>query len=178
MNLKKYNFGCGSAKLTGFINIDINEKLKPDLVLDFLKFPYPIEDSSASHIYFLHTIEHIPKIEHPFILLEFHRILSDEGKLLIAYPEFEKVAKNYISNHKGGRLFWEATIYGRQTSDFDYHVCAMYTPEFIQLLNEMGFEIIFQRPEKTQEFNTVILAKKGILGVSRELGVRKEIWGY
>jgi hypothetical protein len=177
-SLKKYNFGCGDNKIDGCINIDINEDFKPDLVLDFLTFPYPLEDSSASHIYFLHVIEHIQKIRHPYILLEFYRILSEDGRLIIAFPEFLKIAKHWVDNYLGKREFWEATIYGRQSTKFDYHVCAMYTPEFKQLLQEVGFDLVEVKPEVNQEFNTIIVAKKGTQGVSRELGVRKEIWGY
>lgn len=176
MPLSKYNFGCGNTKFKDFINIDIDSALEPDLILDFLKFPYPLESNSASHIFFFHTIEHIVKNRHPNILAEFHRILHEDGKLVISYPEFSKVAQHWLDNRFGWRVFWEATIYGRQDTDFDYHVSAMYTPEFMQLLGEIGFNIVETRPENGQEFNTVVICSKGTPGVSREQGVLEEIW--
>jgi len=176
--LKKLNFGCGSNKFSNCINIDINEELKPDLILDFQKFPYPFKDNSISNIYLFHTIEHLPKIEHPSILIEFHRILHSDGQLIISYPEFVKIAQAFVDNRFGWRYsFWEATIYGRQTTKHDFHVCAMVTEEFTQLLQEVGFNIVETKSETKQDFNTLVVCSKGTRGMTREEGVYKEIWG-
>ncbi len=175
---KKLNLGCGSNKLSDSINIDINEEFKPDLLLDFLKFPYPFANDSIDVIYFFHTIEHITKVAHPTLLTEFHRILHSDGQLIISYPEFVKIAQAFIDNRFGWReSFWEATIYGRQTTKHDYHVCAMDTPTFTQLLCEIGFNIVETKSESNQDFNTIVVCSKGVRGMTREEGVYKEIWG-
>ena len=35
----KINYGCGETKLEGFVNIDIEESVEPDLVCDVRKAP-------------------------------------------------------------------------------------------------------------------------------------------
>lgn len=157
----KLNLGCGAEKLTGYINADIDITLKPDIVMD-LKQPFPWQSEVADSVVMFHTIEHIERKYHFHILTEIHRILKPAGKLAIAYPEFSKCVTYWLLNKQGKRDFWEATIYGRQLSPSDYHVCAMHTPEFKEVLREVGFIDIEVREEKSgQDFYTVLLTKKG-----------------
>lgn len=153
------NLGCGSEKIANCINIDINPELKPDLVLDFSKaMPFPAD--FVDEIYLFHVIEHIQEKFHIPMLLEFHRVLKPFGKLYISYPEFTKVAQNYIDNAEGKRDFWKATIYGRQLYPSDFHVSLMDSRTFVECLDFCGFKDITVTPEKREDFNTIIFAKK------------------
>lgn len=154
-----YNFGCGDNRIEGTINVDINEKFKPDAVMNFLE-PLPIESNTVDLIYFLHVVEHISKKNHQLVFQEFHRILRMGGIICIAYPEFIRCAMNYINNYKGKRDFWEATIYGRQSTEFDFHVALMDSPRFGFFLKLCGFEILENRPEIRESFNSVMIARK------------------
>lgn len=170
----RLNIGCGEEKLHNFINIDSNETLHPDEVLDIRKGLKKYEDNSVEQICLFHIIEHIEKKFHRFILAECSRVLEIGGTFLIAYPEFRTVAQHYIDNHQGNREFWEATIYGRQSTIFDFHVSLMDSNYFIPLLRDVGFYCEVTT-ENGQEFNTLVLARKVRNIVFDEDILRKEV---
>lgn len=157
----RLNLGCGTSKIDGYINIDVEKSCKPDLVHDFVKNGLPYKDSTAGEIVLSHTIEHISKRFHKQILSEIYRVLYTGGRLIISYPEFLKCVNNWKSNHKGQKEFWEATLYGRQLYPSDTHVCIMHTPDFKLVLNECGFKNLTIKEEPNESFNTVISAVKG-----------------
>ena len=68
----KLNLGCNDFKLKGFINIDIDPRVNPDVVADVCKLPY--EDNSVEEIYAGHVLEHIPM--YIDALKEWHRVLQ------------------------------------------------------------------------------------------------------
>jgi SAM-dependent methyltransferase len=169
----KLNLGCGNNKIEGCINIDVEESCKPDIVHDFTKAPLPYETSTVDEIYFFHTIEHIRKPAHGFILQEIYRTLKIDGRVFISYPNFEVTSTYFLDNHQGKRDFWEATLFGRQLYPSDYHVCAII-PSYLELmLGELGFEKCLTKPEKGQEFNSVTTAVKGT--VKQVVGYESEV---
>lgn len=159
MQYRKLNLGCGKNKIPNCLNIDINPEVFPDQIFDFTQ-KFPLEDKSFDIVYFFHTIEHIAKKFHQVILTEIHRILDDNGKLILTYPEFIKCAQNYINNYQGNREFWEATIYGRQRDIYDYHVALMNSEELVTLLNEVGYTNFVIGSEQGDEYNTVLKCVK------------------
>ncbi len=172
----KLNLGCGTTHLKDCINVDVNEALKPDMCFDLTK-DWPLDSECADKIYFFHTIEHIRKIHHKWILSECHRVLKPEGVIIISFPEFLRVAENWINNVGGMRDFWEATIYGRQVHESDFHVSLMDSRDFATLMVERGFKDVIARPERNNTFNTYITAGKGVPYIMYEELVYREIWG-
>lgn len=162
----KLNLGCGLNKLEGYVNIDIDPEVKPDQVVDFRK-GLPFDPETVDQIVMFHTIEHIEKIHWRNIFHLVHKVLKLDGVFYVTFPEFEEVAKRWIENHKGQRDFWEATIYGRQLSDSDYHVALCSRNSIASQLKLIGFEIEYCGPEPVEEFNSLIRAKK-IPGISYE----------
>jgi SAM-dependent methyltransferase len=136
--------------------------------MDLTKIPYPVEPGVFDGIFMFHTIEHIPSEQHPIILGEFFRILKVGGILALSYPEFPIVAKYYLENHGGEREFWINAIYGRGLSGWDRHKALMDTKYFVKELNLFGFQPISIRRETNQDFNTVIICKKGVPGLTYE----------
>jgi len=87
-NFTKLNLGCGERKKDGFINIDWNREVEPEIVHDLNKLPYPLEDSRFDLIEASHVLEHLDK---PFsIMKEMHRLLKPGGKLIIKVPHFSR----------------------------------------------------------------------------------------
>lgn len=156
----KLNLGCGSNKIKGYINIDCEKSCKPDKVWNFIKKPLPFRKNSVKEILFFHTIEHIRKIYHKQLLLDFHRVLAPGGHLYISYPNFWECAQRWHDNTAGQRTFWEATIYGRQLYGSDFHVCAIDPNELTFMLTEAGFIDIKTNPECLEEFNSITVAVK------------------
>ncbi len=172
----KLNLACGSNKIEGYLNCDIEKSCNPDRFLDFSK-PLPLEDNSVEVILLFHAIEHVQKQIHVGILSEFHRVLASNGKLIISYPEFSKIAKNWLENARGMREFWEHTIYGLQRYPNDFHIALMHTPEFIEKLRQQGFDNIEVSQEPQEDYNTVVRCRKGEKMMTYEDVVRKEIFG-
>lgn len=155
----KLNLGCGTNKIEGFINVDIDRDVSPDEIFDFTgKFPYA--DNSVDEVVAFHVIEHIPKRNHDLIFSEIYRVLVPHGKLILSFPEFPVCVEYWKTNKKGMKEFWEATIYGRQASPFDFHVCITARDDIAVELVRKGFAILYNGPEKYEEFNSVIKAEK------------------
>lgn len=160
------NLGCGRNPLasdseTQYINVDAGVKGELIFNFDITKTPYPFPEKDFDIIYFFHTIEHIPEEQHAVLLCEFHRVLKDDGKICLAYPEFKKVAQNYTDNKNDDRQFWKATIYGRGLTEWDRHKALMDTEEFTGFVRSCGLKVLETYPEKGQAFNTVTILGKG-----------------
>lgn len=172
----RINYGCGETKLDKFLNIDIEKSCDPDIVCDLRFEPFPIKGGVASLVQCIHNIEHIEIKYWPKIFYEFWRVLKPGGKLYLAYPEFEKCAKNFIENHQGLREFWRWTLYGRQLYPGDFHVVPMVTSDVIDMLSQCGFYAIKTTPEPQMEYNTFLVATRGTIMPSKADLLKHEIF--
>ncbi len=85
---KKLNLGCGENKKEGYINVDRQEIVKPDITHDLNVFSYPFSDSSFDLIEAFHILEHLDR---PLLAMaELHRILKPGGRLIIKVPHFSR----------------------------------------------------------------------------------------
>ena len=57
--MTKLNLGCGDRKLHGFVNIDVREDIKPDVVCDITAINSQY-DNEVELIYACHVLEHFP----------------------------------------------------------------------------------------------------------------------
>ena len=73
---KKLNMGCGWKKMDGFINADRSTLFKPDMVVDFDKFPWPFQDNEFEFIWAKDILEHLGDTSKDFIevIKEMYRI--------------------------------------------------------------------------------------------------------
>lgn len=55
--MQKLNLGCGSKKLDGFVNIDIDKDVNPDKVLDLEKGKLPFKDNSVDYVVANYVLE-------------------------------------------------------------------------------------------------------------------------
>ena len=158
----KLNLGCGTSKIPGFINIDCEESVKPDIVHDFTKVTLPYPSGSVDQICLFHTIEHISRFHHINIFNEIFRVLKTGAPFWMSYPEFSECYKRWSTNHLGDKKFWEACMFGRQLYPSDFHVVPMHTPDLKIVLEDCGFTSIICGPEPPpNEFNTVVKCVKG-----------------
>ncbi len=154
------NLGCGQEKIEETINIDVEKSCKPDVICNFAHESLPYKDRSVDEVLLFHTIEHIPKKRHTWILREINRVLKVGGRVYISFPEFLKCVEMWRKNVGGQRQFWENTIFGRQLYSSDHHVCIMDSAEFKNTLSNHGFGSISFQPEPHQPFNTMFMAVK------------------
>ena len=74
----KINLGSGNRPVDGFINIDIQERVNPDVVCDVVK-GLPYEDSSVDEVRAHDFLEHIPMGKTIGVIEEIWRVLKPGG---------------------------------------------------------------------------------------------------
>jgi len=83
---KRLNLGCGFNKKVGYINVDKSPEVKPDVVWDLRKFPYPKELHGATLIEARHLFEHFTPDEVIAVIRECYKILKKGGVIKITVP--------------------------------------------------------------------------------------------
>jgi predicted SAM-dependent methyltransferase len=141
----KINLGCGDKKLAGYINLDINEKDCPDVVVkDITHLPYAndsVDEVRADAMY-----EHLFISQQIPMLQECKRILKPGGTLKINWlPDFEVYAQAYL--HKQHSIAKPGEIF----SLYDVYRYSHGDPENSQMINYRGdyqmHRDIFDKPK-------------------------------
>jgi SAM-dependent methyltransferase len=79
------NFGCGSKRLSGWLNIDRRKEVA-DKVLDLDTSPYPFKSDTADKVNSDNVLEHLQKRSQ--VIGEFHRILKTGRSCIVKVPRF------------------------------------------------------------------------------------------
>jgi SAM-dependent methyltransferase len=103
---KFLHLGCGRSYKVGWVNVDCMARLKPDMVVDLTKFPWPWEDNSVDAIYSSHVFEHLPNTVET--MDECHRILKPGGTLECVVPF--AMSTVYMQDPTHCRPWTEATL--------------------------------------------------------------------
>lgn len=84
----KLNLGSGFQKIDGFVNVDIYEDSKPDVLHDLMQFPWPFDDGSVDHIVAKDILEHVGTTSQDFInvLKEMYRVSADGAAWEVQFP--------------------------------------------------------------------------------------------
>ena len=81
----RINIGCGLKKIKGFINIDKDPRVGPDIVRD-VERGLPFGDSTVDMIYSEHFMEHVNPDQIDFVMLEAWRVLKPGGEFRCVVP--------------------------------------------------------------------------------------------
>jgi len=81
----KLNLGCGFRKQDGYINIDIDPRFDPDLVLDITS-GLPYKDDSVDEVRAVDFLEHIPIGRVIPVIEDIYRVLENNGVLYSLTP--------------------------------------------------------------------------------------------
>lgn len=93
----RLNMGCGKVKKLGYLNVDIDSAVQPDVVVS-LEPALPFASDSFVLIEAYHVIEHVYPWVSLEILVEFWRILKPKGKLAIECPNLESACGWLVQN--------------------------------------------------------------------------------
>jgi SAM-dependent methyltransferase len=86
--IDRLNLGCGTFRKPGWLNVDADARVEPDLVLDLEQRPWPWPDGRFACIEIAHVLEHL---QDPFATMtELHRILRPGGSLRVRVPHFSR----------------------------------------------------------------------------------------
>ena len=151
MDRIRLHLGCGERKRKGWVNIDIDKKVKPDIVAD-AKDLHMFEDESVNEIECCHLLEHLTYPDAVTALKEWYRVLKKRGKLSLELPNFEKCIEILYKKEGGeAQKFAMIGIYGYIPDIQKYGISLVHkygwTRETLtNELREVGFSEIKQVP--------------------------------
>lgn len=123
----RLNLGSGTCPMDGWDNIDIkNGKLA---------YPLDVQDNSVDVIRVSHLLEHYGSSEVIDVVNNWVSKIKDGGKLMIAVPDFEKIAKGYLNKET---INVSGYVMGGQTDTNDFHKTIFDKSSLTQLLEKAG----------------------------------------
>lgn len=156
----KLHLGCGQRKLHGYINVDIREDVKPELVMDITRIAEAFP-GNADVIYACHVLEHFPR--KPFqmsqktfkdVLQNWYKALKPGGILRISVPNIYATCKYIVERGSTGALDEVISfLYGGEKHDYDFHYHGWDFTTLERDLKEIGFTSV--KPydwQKTEHF--------------------------
>lgn len=152
--MKKLHLGCGRKKRGGWINIDADKGVNPDIVAD-VKSLKMFENNSIDVIECCHLIEHLTYKDATDALKEWFRVLKKGGTLLLETPDLYRCVE-MIYNKEPDEAFRYALIgiYGggylpdesRMDSVFQLHKSGWTSDSLTDHLKRVGFTKIEKVP--------------------------------
>ncbi len=91
----KIHVGCGTNKITGWVNIDAVDACQPDLVHDLSK-PLPYKDMIADELMAQGVLEHFDKYMRYYVMGDWARVLAVGGVIHLGVPDFKKLLSRLI----------------------------------------------------------------------------------
>jgi predicted SAM-dependent methyltransferase len=86
------NLACGSMRLPGYVNIDIDEKCKPDMVLRIEDIKEVFEPDSVDSILLVHGLGYLSLESAREFFKDAFRLLKTDGSLVIETPDAAKIS--------------------------------------------------------------------------------------
>ena len=143
--MTKLNLGCGDRKMHGFVNVDVREDIKPDVVCDITKISSKFKDVDL--IYACHVLEHFPWQPFVFqpttyfdVLKDWRDALKEGGVLRLSVPDFDAACEHYIANKDLKTI--RAFLYGGQKYDYDFHYHCWTQETLTRDLLKVGFKSV------------------------------------
>ncbi len=106
----KLDLGCGTTPAPGFVGVDA--KLGAEV------YPLAYPDGSAEVIRASHVLEHFSHTQIGSVLADWVRVLAPGGRLQIAVPDFEAIARAYLD---GQPLPVQGYVMGGHVDARDHH---------------------------------------------------------
>ena len=88
MKKLKLNLGCGRDKKEGFINIDRDANVKPDIVCNLGHERIPLPDNSVNYVLAHNFFEHLDSDETAFLIEELYRVCENGAIIDITCPHY------------------------------------------------------------------------------------------
>lgn len=82
--LIKLNLACGRDKKVGFVNVDADPIVAPDLQLNLDNVPWPFEPESVEEIFCRHYLEHV--VDLVGFMDECYRVMTPGAKMFVIAP--------------------------------------------------------------------------------------------
>ena len=109
----KVQIGCGEHSFDGWVNVDINRAVNPDVRLD-LRAGFPAPAESVAFIFSEHVFEHLTLDDGRRVFIDCYSALEQAGVMRIAMPDLRYIVKRYMEGRYEGEGGPEAQL------DVDY----------------------------------------------------------
>ncbi len=130
------NLGCFDKPFPNYINIDIREDTKCDLVDNIVTLD-TIPDNSCNLIEAHHTFEHLSYKDGIEALLTWYKKLKNGGIIRLSVPDFDMAVRLYLWEQDINLI--RSMICGSQRHSADFHL-AIYNERLLAgLLDSCGF---------------------------------------
>ena len=152
----KLDIGGGTYKRDeDYTSVDIQGG---DVTAEMWDLPY--DDDVIEFIWSSQTLEHVGIYKVSQTLKEWYRVLKFGGKAIISVPNFDYVAKYWLTGPD--RAWAEAMVFGHQAHDGEYHKCAFTAASLRADLEAAGFKVerIEMRWSHTQETLQAVCKKE------------------
>jgi predicted SAM-dependent methyltransferase len=152
----KVHLGCGPVHLEGWVNVDIDPAVRPDVRVD-LRLGFPAPPSSVAFIYSEHVFEHLTLENGLHVFAACQLALKSGGVMRIAMPDLRYVVDRYLGDWKDQAWLqepaWQTIDSATRMLNVSLrswgHLYLYDLAELTLRLNEAGFTAI--RPQKPGE---------------------------
>jgi hypothetical protein len=125
----RLNIGAGKRELPGFTPIDRDYGTEA--------YPLPYDDNSVDEILASHVLEHFSHRQVTEVLLHWVDKLKPGGRIRIAVPDFERVAKAYLA---GAPINVQGYVMGGHDDENDKHGALFDREELTEAMIVCGLE--------------------------------------
>ena len=145
---KKLNLGSGRNPLPTYVNVDVLEERKPDIVSDITKLDFAA-DNEYDLVRASHVLEHFPLERIPDLVTEWRRVLRVGGYMVVCAPNYRALSWRAILSPSGFKLdestYKNGWIYGLYALDLPppYRHQIVFTAQSLtDLLNSLGLKVV------------------------------------
>ena len=132
----KLHLGSGVKKIAGWVNIDVDQSVNPDVV-DNIFLLESVADNSADECYCSHALEHILRPDVPVALKRWFDILKPGGLLRVAVPDIEAAMRWYNQTFRLEDI--RGLLWGGQKNRYDFHCLGWDERTLTSDLTNAGF---------------------------------------
>ena len=126
-NPVRLDIGCGERPIEGFVAVDIKSGARA--------YPLEYEDNSVSEIRASHVLEHFSHTEIAAVVADWVRALQPGGRMRIAVPDFEAIARAYLD---GQNIPVQGYVMGGHVDQFDRHGTIFDAEALTEVLQDAG----------------------------------------
>lgn len=105
----KLHLGCGHVKFSGWVNVDLDPSVRPDVVAD-LGGVLPFRDGVAECIHSEDFVDQLELDDAYVLLRDCHRLLRAGGVMRLLTPDLEKLLRLYCGGDAGLLDMWRDSV--------------------------------------------------------------------
>ena len=136
----KLNLGAGDSEIEGY---EARDGAKGDVL-----YPLPDADGTVDEIRASHVLEHYSHLQVAAVLKDWVAKLAPGGRIRIAVPDFEKIARYYLD---GKDFNVQGYTFGGHTDERDWHGCAFDRELLTEIFLNLGLERLHDWTSEIQD---------------------------